>query len=103
MPRSTPPGEHLSPRRADHRGRGFVIVVHAGLVASARLRLPRSRAEGGESSHARLGSPEQLAGVDRLAERDALILVLTAKVETLTVRVAELEARLGKNSQNSYA
>ena len=37
----------------------------------------------------------------RLAERDALIVVLTAKVETLTVRVAELEARLGKNSQNS--
>ena len=37
----------------------------------------------------------------RLAERDALIVVLTAKIETLTARVAELEARLGKNSQNS--
>lgn len=33
----------------------------------------------------------------RLAERDALIVVLTAKVETLTARVVELEARLGKN------
>ena len=37
----------------------------------------------------------------KLAERDALIVVLTAKIETLTVRVVELDARLGKNSQNS--
>ena len=37
----------------------------------------------------------------RLAERDALIGVLTAKVESLTARVAELEPRLDKNSQNS--
>ena len=37
----------------------------------------------------------------KLAERDALIVVLTARVETLSGRVAELELRLGKNSQNS--
>lgn len=37
----------------------------------------------------------------KLEQRDALIVVLTAKIETLTTRVAELETRLGKNSQNS--
>ena len=42
---------------------------------------------------------EQLLVV--LAERDALIVALTAKVEESAARVAELEARLGKNSQNS--
>jgi len=36
-----------------------------------------------------------------LAERDALIVALTAKVEQWAARVAESEARLGKNSQNS--
>ncbi len=36
-----------------------------------------------------------------LAERDALIVALTAKVEESAARVAELEARFGKNSQNS--
>ena len=36
-----------------------------------------------------------------LAERDALIVQLSAAVEELTTRVAQLEARLGKNSRNS--
>lgn len=36
-----------------------------------------------------------------LAERDVLIVALSAKVVALTAKIAELEARLGKNSQNS--
>ncbi len=35
-----------------------------------------------------------------LAERDALIVQLSAVVEELTTRVAQLETRLGKNSRN---
>jgi transposase len=37
----------------------------------------------------------------QVAERDQLIAVLRANIETLTARVAELEARLGRNSSNS--
>jgi transposase len=51
------------------------------------------------SSPAAVPSVEQLLVL--LAERDALIVALTAKVEESAARVAELEARLGKNSQNS--
>ena len=36
-----------------------------------------------------------------LTERDALIVALTAKVVESAARVAELEAWLGRNSQNS--
>ena len=51
------------------------------------------------SAPAAVPSVEQLLVL--LAERDALIVALTSKVAESAARVAELEARLGKNSQNS--
>ncbi len=51
------------------------------------------------SASAAVPSVEQLLVL--LAERDALIVALTSKVAESAARVAELEARLGKNSQNS--